>query len=316
MKRAKQAAVQQVAKTFFFLVILIVSGLIAGGCALPTNGTDDDPEGVDTMSNQPTKMVKGPDGWSANGVLHTLLYNEIVNCQADFPESGNYSVEFSVSPTNPGDGSTIAQTEALITWSVEGNNVTRRLTITNGATISGVAQAVKIRVFDVTPFAGTPKGVPYTVSIQAVRGIRADSQLPPILLPHPFVDDLAAVPVTQPFEQGNYLVTANPVPGGAGNGSITIPIPTDAGVVSALVLVSPTVPTAGYQAQGTAPVVPDDMLLVVTGNTGTTEFSSYDPRKFPGWIPIAPGANRMTLFNAMPIGQPPVTYTVFLGIDG
>jgi hypothetical protein len=323
MKRAKQTAVQQVAKTFqqvvetfFFLAILIVSGLVAGGCAMPTGGTDDDTEGGDMAAavQQIPQMKKGPDGWSANGVLHALVYNEVQSCQANFPESGNYSVQFAV--TGPGGINNGVQAEAFITWSVAGNNVTRRVSITNGATVSGMGQAVKISMYDVSVLA-TP-GTPYGVSVQVVKGLRPDTENPPFLVPHAFVDENATPQVIQPYETGSYLITADGFAGtGNGTGFITLPIPQDAGVVSAYVLTALNIVVpAGYQAQGTSPVIPNDMLQVESINVATATHVVYDPRISVGWVPIAAGATVLRLFNFMPAGQPAVRFSVFLGIDG
>jgi hypothetical protein len=305
MKRALQTA--------FFLTILIVSGLVAGGCALPTNGTDDDPEGVDTMA-QPTQMQATKTGWAANGSLHTQVYNEVVNCQAQFGDSGNYTLQFDIDAPQVSGG---AQAEAIVTWSVAGNDVTRRLSISNSASITGTAEAVKIRVVDVTfTNPGNAPGTEYKIAIQVAKGTRGDSQIPPVLFPRAFVNGLGG-PVT-PFEQIAFSVTADGFAGtGAGVGFQDIPIPQDAGVTTALVLATVQMPVPQtYQAQATALVIPDDSVLVEVINTSTSASTIYDPRRYKGWIPIPAGANVLRLLNTMTAGQPAVSFSVFLGIDG
>jgi hypothetical protein len=291
------------------------------GCMLPTNGTDPTVDSTATpgapmpQDSDYVEMPKGPNGWSANGTLLSANYTKTVNLQAQFNEPGDYTAEFSFSPTKLADGSN-QQAEALVTWAVEGNFVSRRVAISNGASITGVAQAVRIVIFDTTN-ASAPRdiGVLYGVSVQVTRGQRATTMQPPTLTPHPFFDDEAIPPVIRPYAQAQYTITPEGG-GGAGNGDgfIVLPIPQDAGIISLFVTVSNTTAVAPYQAQGTAPVIPNDTVQVEVDNGAN--FQVYDPRVFPGWVPLLPGAQRIILRNNMPAGQPVVLFTVTLGIDG
>lgn len=318
------------APSAMLLVATCVLGLGMVSCALPVNGTGpDDSTATQAMPGAPmpqdsdyVDMPKGPDGWSANGQLLTVNYTKSINLQAQFGEPGDYTAEFAFSPTLDSQGFARMQAEALITWAIEGNFVTRRISVTNGASITGVAQAVRIQIFDVSNPGATPANIAYGVSVQVTKGARATTMQPPTLIPHPFVNDQAVNPVTQPYAQGSYLIAPE---GGAGAGNsdgfTIIPVPPDAGVISIFVTVGFGVgplgnPPAGYQAQGTAPVIPDDMLSVLP--FGGADSAQYDPRKYPTWVPIVPGTQRVQLMNAMPPGgtNPTVQFFVAFGIDG
>jgi hypothetical protein len=306
------------------LAVACVFAMGVVGCAVPVDGAGPNDSttsapGVTMQDSDYVEMAKGPNGWSANGTLHALKYNETVNLQAKFDEGGPgaYTAEFSFSGGIDPGGTISTRAEALITWAIEGNFVTRRVSISNGASITGVAQAVRIQIMDTTnPSTGVTPGLAYGVSVQVTKGQRATTMQPPTLTPKPFVDDEALTPVIQPFEKGTYDITPEGV-GGAGNGDgfITLPIPQDAGVISLFVTAAALVPPAAYQAQGTAPVVPEDMILVIVA-ADAFDTVIYDPRTYPTWVPLLPGAQTVTLRNLMPAGQPHVLFFVLFGIDG
>lgn len=127
-------------------------------------------------------------GWSNSGNLKTGNRSLEVSVQANFQEyPETYCIEFTKS------GNTASnlpiRAEAYITWSVEGNFVTRRVSISNGTTVQGVAQAVRVVIKDVTeanadtPGSPVPNEAEYTVSVQITRGSRGSNSFPPFLVP-------------------------------------------------------------------------------------------------------------------------------------
>jgi hypothetical protein len=310
------------AASTLFLVMMCMFALGMVGCIVPNDAA---PTPGETMSDSDfgsdyAPMAEGPDGWSSNGILIALNYTKTVNLQAQFDKGGpgDYTAEFSISPPpfTRGAGNPV-QAEALITWAIEGNFVTRRISISNGATISGVAQAVRIQIMDVSNPAVATAGQQYGVSVQVTKGIRATTMQPPTLTPHPSVDDEVQTPIVQPFAQATYSVSAQGGGGaGNGNGFIELLIPQDAGVISVFITVAADNVFGGtYQAQGTAPVIPDDNVVALIRANGADQ-ASFDPRAFNGWIPLIPGAATIDLINGMAAGQPSVTFSIWFGIDG
>lgn len=112
-------------------------------------------------------------GWAQAGKLTQLDSQKSVQVQANFGQAENYTIQFGmVIPT-----ATSAKAEALITWTVEGNPITRRVSVSNGLSVTGVGQGVKVVVKDVS----TAGNKDYDVSISVARGIRATTERPPTL---------------------------------------------------------------------------------------------------------------------------------------
>src|SRR5208283_1031541 len=105
------------------------------------------------MDRRQLSALQGKDGWSAAGALQASGTGQ-VKLQADFSKggvgSGQYTVQFNVNaPPNPTNPNPIF-TEALLTWIVEGNSVTRHISIANGTSITGSGQAVTVVIYDNT----------------------------------------------------------------------------------------------------------------------------------------------------------------------
>jgi hypothetical protein len=91
-------------------------------------------------------------GWGQSGNLITGNRINRVTMQADFNKgvgAFDFTAQFNITP--PNNGNAIVNAEALIHWRVEGQEVTRRLTIGAGATLTGVGQAVRVEMYDATP---------------------------------------------------------------------------------------------------------------------------------------------------------------------
>jgi hypothetical protein len=252
--------------------------------------------------------ASGPKGWSANGVLRATDLVKTVTLQCDFAEApGPYTLQFGITGNTGIVGAIDAQAEALITWSVEGNFVTRRVALTNGLSVSGTAEAVRVIIYDVSkPGFATPNA-PYNVSVQVVRGTRPAIQQPPTLNPHPFVGDLNTNP-PQPYSQTTFTVLPGHI--------LNLPIPNDAGVVSVFIVTTNNAGTTqGMTAAGTMLVIPPDSITVTI--TGSVDAPQWDPRGWPTWVPVPPGAAEITLQNNQAGGSAvAVDFSVWYGIDG
>src|ERR1700704_3977380 len=150
-------------------------------------------------------------GWSKFGSLYTALpMKSQLSLQANFPVASNYTVQFGVN--QPANGS-VYTAEGLVEWTVEGNHVSRRVSISQGVSLTAPSAAVKVTVLDTT--VGGSSGVitdsEYKVGIQVAPGSRSAEQQPPTL----FVSTISVTPGTS----GTFLV------------------PTDSGAISAYISV-------------------------------------------------------------------------------
>ncbi len=167
---------------------------------------------------------------------------------------------------------------AKVTFSVEGNSVQRRLSVANGASISGVCDTVAVEVVDETDFLAPP-GPPalpleYQVTISVAPYPRPSSGTPPFL-------------------RGSASVIA--VAGGA---TTLLAVPSDAGANSVLVFASPS--------GGGVPLVSQEDMNTIT-------LASWTPNNT--FVPLFPQAGNISLGNLGP-ALSNVNYNVLFGIDG
>jgi len=206
----------------FFAVCLAA---LLCGCA-GGNGTPDNSAWMsapvtcttaDCTENDPMRTEEGIDtinsgGWSKSGVLNMGDPVDQVTMQANFPDANVYTVQFSVTPP-PAIGGVIPipTTRATVMWNINGNFNTRVVDVGNGVSLTGVANAVKVIVQDLSP---NPGGNPaYTVDVTVARGPRVQADFPPTLF-------------------GGRVVGVAP------GAAFVITVPVNAGVVSAEVAVS------------------------------------------------------------------------------
>lgn len=231
-------------------------------------------------------QAPAPKGWSASGTLTATDPNKRVSLQQQFPEAGPYTVSFA---RTGGDLSLspVAEAEALISWSVAGNTITRRVDVVSGMSVQGVASGVIVSVRDKSTSGAASN---YQVSITVAPGTRASNQIQPYLK--------AGTVQTNPAQV-------------AAAGLFDFNIPQDAGVSSVLVLVATPHPGAAA-----APPIPEQACQVIHHALGIVPtLAQYDPRS-QGWVPLAPGAVVIRVLNDNAIGQADQIFTVFFGIDG
>jgi len=211
--------------------------------------------------------------------------SKTVSLQANFAQgkrgAGPYTIQFSIGPQLKFrllQGGNPTQAEATIDWSVEGNTIRRVVSVSNGMSVSGVAQAVRVVVNDTT-LPNTPaQPGDYLVEITVAPGTRPGSNIFPTLM--------RAVNSTL---IGAGLTITIPIPEGIGISSISVPI-----------------------ASVPGGPIPDQGLQVKQGNTVPTDFVTYDPRT-DQWVPLFPGATVIRLTNNTAFQ---ILAMVIFGIDG
>jgi hypothetical protein len=220
-------------------------------------------------------------GWGQGGILIAGNTDRQVGMACEFPQdyATSYTIQFRTSV--PGGGT--VNPEALVTWSCEGQFVSRRLSIGNGASITGVGQAVTVKMIDNTPAnLVTIPPVQYNVSAQVAPGFRGASELPPTLSAK---NDASAF---------RFRVV--------GIGSVDIPIPADAGVNQVFITVV---------NDATGPV-PDGTGYAIVLNGATAE-KEWDVQRLPVWVPINPGATALRLSVTTAVT---LVFTVSFGVEG
>lgn len=239
-------------------------------------------------------------GWSATGTMKNDGQSHAAHLQVNFLEketrpgpSKNYTVQFSVGPTFDVTTKQIRtdvsiRPRAEIKWSVEGNDVRRVVDVTNGMSLTGVGEAIKVSVFDVSNTVGTDP-VTYDVSITVAPGSRASTQQPPTLGAL-YDDGTNAI---------GYLISVPP------NSTINIPIPANSGVISAYA----TVVAVPYI------VMPEGIAEIRQLAASGFVQVRYNLDAQPGWVPIVNGAVQLALVNHF-AATTFLEYSVIFGIDG
>lgn len=230
-------------------------------------------------------------GWSASGNLVAGNTLKTVTMQAVFPDAQNYTVEFNISGAVDTSGNPV-QCVADITWTVEGNLVKRTVSVTNGTSLTGTGQGVRVVIRDVSVdvFGGTPLvGVQYLVGVLVSPGTRSGDKQPPTLALLPAFSTTSA--------GGLYLVNPATV--------VTVNVPQDAGIKSVMI-------TAVNDSNASDP---PRGVIVCSQGTSTSTSKIYDPR-FYDWVPLSPGTTQIQLINGLPAAGERFAMSVTYGIDG
>jgi hypothetical protein len=199
-------------------------------------------------------------------------------CRFNIP--GAVSVSFGVVSAS---GS--AFPEAVVSFAVENKAIVRRrITVGNGATITGVADSVDVSLLNNPPPGEfpTPISPEYGVSVDIAMGTRGAHVQPPILMLR---------------DSGNNILVS-----AAAGAFADFVIPQDAGAIAINV-------TAQTDPPGTAAV----NGFAVEQRRGAIVLKAYDAIFFPGWIPLAPGADTIRVINNTAVRG---LFGVVAGIDG
>ena len=252
----------------------------------------------DAITKEETQMDFGENlggkavpqsGWGVRGQLTNCNESITQGLQAVFPTSGPYTVQFSKRPNAAAVNPTV--TEALIIWTTNGIQISRYITVIDGTSISGTAEAVQVTLFDKTPpnipgpAANPDAGLKYDVAAVVASGVRAANSIPPVLL------------LSIPSSGGR--AWQFPVPAG---GTVNIDIPQDVGARGVRVSVeSPTLTSIPEQG------------IIVNQMVDSTPVNGYDPRSHD-WEPVT-GATSLQLRAKAGLGFS-VFCTIVLSIDG
>lgn len=265
-----------------FAVILFTLGVIVGCGGEPVE-CDDKGDCTEMHKNLLKSQLSEMRRTRAAGSAATDLPtgSPIPNIQIDHLDPGLYTVQFEVLPPDDGNG---FSAYAIVNWKVDGQPITRKLSVFSGASISGVAEAVDIKIVDYSDTAsGALSAAPYKVGASLSRGQRADIMQPPSLTTNP-----RAIPV------------------GAGL-STTFVVPQGAGVTSVMVLTATQLSvTANANPLGVTAHGADNAL-------GVTTQSWYPILQGPGWVPLTPRTTSIIVQN---FDVNDVDVQVLWGIEG
>lgn len=205
-----------------------------------------------------------------------------VRFQAKFAKASMHTLQFTVLDPNLTNlvNNEIIRAQALITWSLSGQNILRRVDCVNGLSISGEAESVDVKITDRSVLTNVPGRIisPYTVQVVAAEGTRPAEEQPP-----QFTGD---------------TVTLGP----AGGASIDVP----EGAISAWVFIAPAVLGAI--------LIPSDHIVRQTTRGGVT-LRAYSPLQVDGFVPLANGCTRLS-FEQGALQPANVQYFTAFGIDG
>lgn len=179
-----------------------------------------------------------------------------------FSKPEYYTVQFSIAqPPATVAGIRAFDARADIIWSISGNDIRRTISVINGAVISGVAEQVKVNVYDVTNAAA---GVFYKVDTVVGRGCRPSTQQPPRLF------------------EASYQI--------ASTASQVIEIDPSLGIISVNITALLLGPVAEIAAGDLVGLFFDPAVTPLGG-------FSADPKGGSTWIPIPPGATALAIQN-------------------
>jgi hypothetical protein len=170
---------------------------------------------------------------------------------------------------------------ATLSLSVEGVQVRRVIDVVQGTSISGVAQAIVVKMKDNAP-PGTPSGVPYLVTVLGAPYPRPGSFNPPTYTPNP--------PVTVPPAPASVSIS---VPQGVGANSIQLCAASfiDGATINGIV-------RAQYISEGGDPF----------------DLKIWQLTAIPQFIALPPGVQRILVQNLDPANAIQISATY--GIDG
>ena len=199
--------------------------------------------------------------------------------------AGPYTVMFSIPGLVPGAARPNIQADIL--WKVQGT-IKRTVSVQNGTSVQGVAEAVSIVVRDVPM--GPPSGRTYSVTTLVAKGARGMFNNPPYLSPTLFE---GATP-----RAGSIIV--------APGANYSFNVPSDAGITSMFT-------TAGWNDSGIATPVGNSDLVVQ--QFGSNALKQYDAR-LNEWVPVIPNLQSVSFFNNNLAVVAGAVFSIAFGIDG
>jgi len=231
-------------------------------------------------------------GWSATGQLTAGDTLKTVSMQALFDGAQNYTLEFFTSGLSYDANGNPMFAKANITWTVEGNQIVRQITIADGTSITGTGQGVRVIISDATvDVLGAGIGTrSYIAGVTLSKGTRGSSKQPPTL---------AYVAPASAGGSINGLV----VPAGT---TRKIDVPQGVGINSVMITSSNLV------VDGAAELPRGGIIVQHIAGSSDVILRQYDPR-FYDWVPVTPAMARLFLKNPSLDDQ---VMSVVYGIDG
>ena len=242
-------------------------------------------------TERPSPVDAGPTEYSESGILST--FDDSVALEGVFATAGPITITFSTTETLDSNSYPILL-DADIDFTVLGISAHRRMTVLDGASITGGADTVSVKVTAkpayVPPYwpeASMPSAVPVSFTVAPSSRTDLDGGCLDVDLPCP--------PHTPPI----LLVQNTGKPESAApsewtvapNSSVSIDIPQNVGAVSAMVFLVRTSHLGGY-----APDALDKLLV----SERVTKDATYDlARLYPKneWFPLVAGADNLTIYN-------------------
>ena len=174
-----------------------------------------------------------------------------------------YTLQFGLFQTGERTWLSVPAAEAIINWSVKGQTQRRIITIASGVAISGVCDAVSVKIRDTSIISENTEAIQYAVQSTLSKGVRPSTGQPPSLT----------------TRQSQIAQGSGP--------SVVFPVPVNAGVMSFFVLAC---------GDSGAVLTTTDIVAQVIG-AGNTLLASYYPLITGGWIPLPAGAYSITVNN-------------------
>lgn len=232
-------------------------------------------------------------GWAVTGNL-TAGTDDAVSLQANFKYVGYYTIQFSMEQPDIEFETGGIFALADITWTVAGNPITRRVSIVNGMTISGMGESVYVEMYD---FSQPDASAVYKVACSVARGARPVAGNIPNLSIN--TESLKTEAARRGESVGSILL-----PGA----SRTWDVPVGAGVNSVFIGVAPVDYTANSYTSLRDALVGFWELTTQTG-------IAWD--NMNRWIPLMPASARINIaLNAAYVGATGVWVAPLWGVEG
>jgi hypothetical protein len=275
----------------FLLIFLGILGLWLTGCTCQVGEpTEENDDMGNLIAAQIADMTRSAAMGTLAGLPTAIGAQQQPSLQQNNLEPGEYTVQFQAFP--PADGLGFAA-YAIINWKIAGQQITRKVSVANGVSISGVCEAVDVTLIDVSQTgqfgfpAATPSPNPtgiglYKIGVALSKGTRPNVQQPATLL-----TAIAEQAVAPGVNVVNYKV------------------PTDAGVVAVMI-------TAARLS--VADVIADNEIAATQlNNSGLVGLSSWYPLQSDRWVPLGVGCTTIGISN---YSAGTALTQVFWGIDG
>lgn len=240
-------------------------------------------------------------GWSAVGTLTTRTDanpnpDGAVHLQVDFGEKNSeyYTLQFSILPPPfVGEESIGIKGKAELLWTVEGNFIRRVVSVSNGQSISGLGQAVSIKITDDSFNPNDNPAVQYGVSVQVTRGTRpayGNSQ-PPLFS---VMEGIYQAQIGPPNPDAPVTVAAG--------SDLAIAVPPDCGINCFLLMI---------KVDGVAGI--DDESVRVEQTSAGIIMAETSLRMANDWQPLMPGATTIVITNS---SASDIIVTPLFGVEG